>query len=85
MYRNVMELLVETKVNDLWKTQSGCLCDQCREDVIAFTLNHLPPQYVASHTGELFTKVKHLETKHDFEITKQVAIALKIIGESPRH
>lgn len=85
MYRNVMEMLVETKVDDLWKTHVGCTCEQCREDVIAFTLNHLPPQYVASSTGELFTKMRHLETKHEFEITKQIAIALKVIGELPHH
>lgn len=85
MYRNVMEMLVETKVNDMWKTHDGCTCEQCREDVIAYALNRLPPQYVSSSSGELFTKVRYFESKHEFEITKQIAIALKVISATPHH
>lgn len=85
VYRNVMEELVETRVNELWCEHQGCKCDRCKQDVIAFTLNHLPPQYVVTDEGELFTKVRHLEVRHEFEITKQIAVAMKIIGDKPHH
>lgn len=85
MYRNVMELLVEDKVAEMWKSKSGCQCDQCREDVVALTLNHMPPQYVVSREGELYTKMKHVDVRSEFEITKQIAVAMNIITASPRH
>lgn len=85
MYRNVMEALVEAKVDRLWKNHTGCTCAQCREDVIALALNNLPPKYVVSHAGALFVKVAQLENNHEVEITRQVAAAMKVIGEAPHH
>lgn len=85
MYRNVMETLVEAKVDRLWKNHTGCTCDQCRDDVIALALNNLPPQYVVSHAGALFVKIAQLENTREVEITRQVAAAMKVIGESPHH
>ncbi|HWP51466.1 MAG TPA: late competence development ComFB family protein [Clostridia bacterium] len=57
MYRNVMEELVEDKVDRLWKTHTACTCERCREDVIALSLNNLPPQYVVSDAGAFFVKM----------------------------
>ncbi len=85
MYRNVMETLVEAKVDRLWANHTGCTCGLCREDVIALALNNLPPQYVVSHAGALFVKVAQLENAREVEITRQVATAMKVIGASPRH
>lgn len=85
MYRNVMEALVEAKVDRLWKHNTGCTCARCREDVIALALNHLPPQYVVSDAGALFVKVEQLENANEVEITRQVATAMKVISEHPHH
>ncbi len=85
MYRNVMETLVEAKVERLWKNHTGCTCAQCREDVIALALNNLQPQYVVSDAGALFVKVEQLGNSNEVEITRQVASAMKVIGESPHH
>ena len=32
-----------------------CACEVCRDDALVFTLNRVPPRYVASRTGS----VKH--------------------------
>ena len=85
MYRNVMEALVEDKVDRLWKNHTGCTCMQCRADVIALALNNLPPKYVVSREGALFVKMAQLDNNHEVEITQQVAIAMKVIGEAPHH
>lgn len=85
MYRNVMEVLVEEKVDRLWKTHTGCTCARCREDVVALALNNLPPQYVVSDAGALFVKMAQLENSNEVEITRQVAVAMKVICESPHH
>lgn len=85
MYRNVMETLVEAKVDRLWKNHTGCTCDQCRDDVIALALNNLPPQYVATHAGALYVKLAQLENAREVEITHQVAAAMRVIGASPHY
>ncbi|WMJ83060.1 late competence development ComFB family protein [Oscillospiraceae bacterium LTW-04] len=85
MYRNVMERLVEAKVDRLWKNHTGCTCARCREDVIALALNNLPPKYVVSDAGALFVKMTQLENINEVEITRQVAAAMKVVDESPHH
>lgn len=85
MYRNVMETLVESKVDRLWKTHTGCTCDQCREDVIALALNNLPPQYVVSRAGALYVKLAQLKNIQEVETTRQVAAAMRVIGAAPHH
>ncbi len=85
MYRNVMEALVEAKVDRLWKNYTGCTCAQCREDVIALALNNLPPKYVVSDAGALYVKMVQLENINEVEITRQVAAAMKIVDEWPHH
>jgi len=34
-----------------------CGCNVCREDVLVFTLNRVPPRYVASLEGSVLTEV----------------------------
>ena len=34
-----------------------CGCDLCREDALVYTLNRVPPRYVASRTGSVLTEM----------------------------
>ncbi|MGE5230745.1 MAG: late competence development ComFB family protein [Deltaproteobacteria bacterium] len=34
-----------------------CGCEVCREDVLVFTLNRIPPRYVATLAGSVLTEV----------------------------
>ena len=34
-----------------------CGCDLCREDALVYTLNRVPPRYVASRTGSVLTEI----------------------------
>ena len=34
-----------------------CGCEICREDALVYTLNRVPPRYVASRTGSVLTEV----------------------------
>ena len=55
---NTMEDEVISRVDEIFKTFKGeettaelCTCEQCRMDVICFTLNRLRPHYIVSHRG----------------------------------
>lgn len=56
--KNLVEGFVIREYDLLVPTVEGfCGCDMCREDVLVFALNRLPPQYVAQRTGEILGKV----------------------------
>lgn len=53
----VEEVFEEVLANFLKERTDMCTCPRCREDIKAFALNRLPPRYVATDRGEIFTKV----------------------------
>ena len=85
MYKNVMEHVVEQKLDEIMKSYDGCKCERCRSDIAAITLNNLPPRYAVTDEGVLFTKVQCLKTRYEFEVMKQIALAMTIVRENPNH
>ena len=87
MLKNMTEILAEQKLNELMKSPDyeGCTCSQCREDILAYALNRLPAQYVSTDTGALYAKVNQYATNLEFDILRQLALAMRIVGQSPRH
>ena len=57
---NMMEETVLKKIDMLWETTDGCKCQKCKLDIAAYALNRLPPRYVHSLQGNLFTGLMHL-------------------------
>lgn len=49
-----------------------CACDVCRDDVIVYTLNRLPPRYVTQRRGAVLA---HLRVQRDQEVA-DVSVAL---------
>lgn len=84
-FRNVMETLVVTKLDELWETIDCCKCDKCRNDIIAFTLNQLKPKYVVTNEGELYARLCELSTENEFEIVIALVKAIKIVTSNPKH
>lgn len=86
MLKNITEMLVEQKMEELLeKEEHCCKCQQCREDIIAYTLNQLTPHYVSTDHGQLFTKARMLSISYEVEITAALAKAIKLVAENPRH
>lgn len=85
MYKNITELLVAAKLEDMLKKSDCCKCDRCRDDIMAYALNRLPPKYISTEEGELYAKVATLSKEYDFDITKEIAIAIGIVSKHPRH
>ena len=55
-YKNIMENLVEDEFERAKGSLNCCTCEACRNDIIAYALNQLPPKYVATRKGEVYSR-----------------------------
>ncbi|UJF35123.1 late competence development ComFB family protein [Paenibacillus hexagrammi] len=60
MVHNLIEDLVQQCLKELQQTQAQLKeCDdRLLDDIMAITLNRIPPKYVASNQGEMFVKTQ---------------------------
>ena len=85
MYRNATEILVEQKLEALWKNFDCCKCKRCHDDIMAYALNRLPTRYISTSTGELYNKAASLSVEYDVEVVKVLTMAMQVVQEHPRH
>lgn len=84
-YRNVMEMLVVQKLDEMWDTIDCCKCEKCKMDIIACTLNQLTPKYVVTKEGELYARLCELNNEHEIEILIALTKAIKTVKDKPKH
>lgn len=84
-YVNVMEVLVREKAEKYMRASGTCCCDHCMVDVMAYTLNHLPPKYVVMSKGEMIPKLTFYEVQHSSDVTTQLMRACEVVSKSPHH
>ena len=84
-YENMMEAMVEEELDLLGDSLGCCTCDQCRSDVAAFALNHLPPRYVATRAGGVISKADGLRIQHVTDVRTAVIQAAQMVKDNPRH
>lgn len=84
-YVNVMEVLVREKAEKYMRASGTCCCDQCMVDVMAYTLNHLPPKYVVMSKGEMIPKLTFYDVQHSSDITARLMQACDVVAKSPHH
>jgi len=83
---NYMEEAVDRTVDEILSPRDDvCKCERCKLDIKALALNHLPPKYVVTDKGYIYTKVNELESQFKADITVAVTNAMKIIRRNPRH
>lgn len=88
---NLMEELVETKVNKLyddlkqvntvWLT---CDCENCRADTMAFVLNRIPPKYIVSPRGITHTAAEGSLTQIKADIDTLAMEGIRLVSSSKR-
>lgn len=83
--RNVMESLVMQKLSDMLPRLDCCKCELCKLDIAAFALNHLPPRYVSSIKGELFSRYTDISSQTEIDIASIIAAGANVVREKPRH
>lgn len=83
---NYMEDLVWEKLDELLKDYPDvCDCPQCRKDMATYALNHLPPRYISSHHGELYSRLDQWKVQFSADLIMVLLKAIKLISENPRH
>lgn len=74
--QTIEELLSKEEYNHVSQTENILV------DIATYSLNRLPPKYVATQKGEVYTKAEELEQQHSVDILTVVAKAIKVITEN---
>ncbi len=83
---NYMEEAVKDVLDNLLSHRDDvCKCDKCRLDMTALALNHLPPKYVATQKGRVYTKLQEINIQLRTDVVKEVAKAIEYVKNNPRH
>jgi competence protein ComFB len=85
----VIKNLVEDHVTAAYGTlrphfPGFCGCELCREDVLTFALNRIPPRYVSRREGSVVTEVNLEKEQSRAAIEVVVMEALRKISVAPR-
>ena len=83
--KNVMEDLVDFRLDSLIKSMGMCDCPVCKADVRAIALNNLPPRYVVSLSGEIFVHVNSVRSQSQTDIIQAITAAIMQVKKFPRH
>ncbi|MBR5261940.1 MAG: late competence development ComFB family protein [Oscillospiraceae bacterium] len=82
-YRNIMEEIVLANLDKVISETGCCNCEMCRSDVITYTLNRLPPKYVTTRKGELFSLLEAQFFQNAADIIFAMSKSAKQIKENP--
>lgn len=83
--KNYMEEVVEDTLRDVIDDLGICTCEQCKLDITALALNNLPPKYVVTTRGEVYSKVSTLQQQFEVDAISAIALAADTIKKNPRH
>ena len=85
MIRNLIEDHVRESYSGVVKSfPAFCGCDVCREDVLVYALNRVPPRYVSRREGAVVTEVSLEKEQSRAAIEVVVMEALRKISVAPR-
>ena len=83
-YRNLMEDIVLQNLDTVMAAEGGCTCDACKSDVVAYTLNHLTPHYVATRQGRLMVKLQSYELQSRADVVAAISESALMVSKHPR-
>jgi competence protein ComFB len=83
--KNYMEDCISDMLDSVLSEIHSCSCEKCRYDITAIALNSLPPKYVVTKRGQLYTKLSVLQRQFDVDIISAITKAAVIVNRHPRH
>ncbi|AEY65953.1 MULTISPECIES: late competence development ComFB family protein [Eubacteriales] len=83
--KNYMEEVVFNLIDGVLDDINMCKCELCVKDIAALALNSLPPKYIASEKGELYSKVNSLRNQFEVDVISAITKAAVLVKEAPRH
>ena len=82
---NIMELLVDERLERYERMFGLCTCARCLADARALALTRLPAKYVVLDSSAATPMTSLYRAKYESMVVAQVIQACKIVMESPRH
>jgi len=83
--KNYMEDVVFGQMKEVLADINMCTCEKCLLDVAAIALNDLPPKYVVTEKGELYSKVNTLGQQSEVDVVAAITKAAVLVKRRPRH
>lgn len=83
--KNYMEEVVFNQMKEILTEINVCTCEKCLLDIAAIALNILPPKYVVTEKGMLYSKVDSLGQQFEVDVIAAITRAAVIVKRSPRH
>jgi competence protein ComFB len=81
-----MEDAVEDELDQLLADIDDiCKCQRCKMDIMVFALNRLPPKYVITDKGRLYTKLTEQEMQFRADVIKELTKAIMKVSKNPQH
>jgi competence protein ComFB len=85
LYHNLMEDVVLQYVDESIAAGGGCSCPLCKADVVAYTLNHLPPRYIRTEVGRMMVEISSYDVQFRTDVLALLGEAVKLVNSHPRH
>ena len=83
--KNYMEEVVYMLLPEILKDINTCRCSKCTLDIVAMALNQLPPKYIVTEKGELYSKISTLRQQFEVDVISAITKAAVLVKRSPRH
>lgn len=83
--KNYMEEVVFNLMDGVLEDINVCRCESCVMDIAAIALNDLPPKYIATEKGELYSRVNSLKSQFEVDVIAAITKAAVLVKRSPRH
>ena len=85
MPHNILEEMVDSRVDDIILQSGICGCPRCRADVVTHALNHLPPKYAVSIGGQIFTRFHINQLQFQADVSAAILNAIAKVGSTAHH
>jgi competence protein ComFB len=84
---NLMEYEVKYTLNHILETTEDvkCSCEHCKLDIMAIALNSLPPKYIVTEKGLLYSRIPNFNQQFNADVVAAIAKGIKVVNENPRH
>ena len=83
--KNLLEDIIDYKLDEMMETANICKCDYCRADVWAYALNNMEPKYVVSLEGDVHTRYAILSDQIKSDVAFAIVKAIGIVANNPHH
>lgn len=83
--KNYMEEIVYNQMKDVLGDFNVCTCEKCLMDIAAIALNDLPPKYIVTEKGELYSKINSLKQQFEVDVVAAITKAAVLVKRRPRH